>query len=175
MENKKIIYHNDKITVSEFEVKTSLGNIKKSICIDKPDYCQILAFTPDKKIIFVKQWKIGPGVVHELPAGHIEEGEDPVECIKRELLEETGYVAKNIQLQFCCYVSPGVLCNKVYGFIGYDAVKVQEPNYDEDEKIETILVDNNFLEEIINDNRIKTDLSSLTLIYRSHHMFSSKF
>lgn len=32
---------------------------------------------------------------YELPAGKIHPGEDPLVCAQRELLEETGYVAKN--------------------------------------------------------------------------------
>ncbi len=34
----------------------------------------------------------------ELPAGHIEDGEDPAETVCREVLEETGLVVSNAQL-----------------------------------------------------------------------------
>ena len=43
----------------------------------------------------------------ELPAGRIDKGEEPLPAAKRELLEETGYKAKNWQKIMKFYASPG--------------------------------------------------------------------
>ena len=51
----------------------------------------LAALTEDNELIFVRQFRYPyMEVVLELPAGKVEEGEDPLEAGKRELLEETG-------------------------------------------------------------------------------------
>jgi ADP-ribose pyrophosphatase len=50
--------------------------------------------------------------VLELPAGKLDEGEDPQNCASRELTEETGYRAKNITKLGHIYTTPG-FCNEI--------------------------------------------------------------
>ena len=51
------------------------------------------ALTPEEHVVLVRQYKHGVGrEVLELPAGGIDPGEDPRDCARRELAEETGYV-----------------------------------------------------------------------------------
>lgn len=55
----------------------------------------VVAVTPDKRIVLVRQFRPALGqYCFELPAGGIEPGESPVQAIRRELYEETGYRAK---------------------------------------------------------------------------------
>lgn len=57
----------------------------------------ILPITLDNQVVAIKQFRFGPWeVIYELPAGGIKTGEEAVEAIGRELLEETGYKADRI-------------------------------------------------------------------------------
>src|SRR5689334_9801024 len=72
----------------------------------------------------------------ELPAGHIDPGEDPAVAAKRELLEETGLTAKHWKHALCFYVSPGILDEtmNVYLATGLTRGKAQP---EDDERIQT--------------------------------------
>jgi len=50
----------------------------------------------------------------ETPAGKLEEGEDPLECARRELSEETGFTAEEYVYLGCLYPSPGYCREKLY-------------------------------------------------------------
>ena len=64
--------------------------------IEAPDYVLIYAKSDDHKVLVERQYKHGLGkITTTFPAGFIDKGEQPLEAAKRELLEETGFVAKS--------------------------------------------------------------------------------
>ncbi len=57
----------------------------------------VCALTPKKEVVLVKQYrKPVEKPLLEIPAGKLEDDEDRVEAAKRELEEETGYIAKEL-------------------------------------------------------------------------------
>jgi len=60
-----------------------------------PRAAAVVAVRPDGRVLLVRHERpaIG-GELLEIPAGLVEEGEDPAVCAERELLEETGYRAR---------------------------------------------------------------------------------
>lgn len=65
--------------------------------VDQQDYIAIVARTADGLFPIVRQYR--PALekrTWELPAGMVEKGEDPAECCRRELLEETGLKARAV-------------------------------------------------------------------------------
>jgi ADP-ribose pyrophosphatase len=80
----------------------------------------------DKKIILERQYRPVIGKwIYELPAGTIEKGESPEKCARRELAEETGYVAKKIKKVFVSYPSPGYSTELQHFFIATDLQKTK--------------------------------------------------
>lgn len=52
----------------------------------------IFALTSKNKVVIAREFRPGIGnYLNELPGGMIDDGEDPIDAGKRELLEETGY------------------------------------------------------------------------------------
>lgn len=74
------------------------------------------------KVFLVKQYRPGVGKeIYEIPAGLIEEKEDPLLACIRELEEETGYTREQYEIlyeskQALC-VSPGYTEEKLYFYI----------------------------------------------------------
>ena len=65
----------------------------------------------------------------------IEPGETPEACAAREVEEETGYRAGTIKPLTAFYASPGILDERMYGFIATDLTRSGQ-NLDADEEIE---------------------------------------
>src|SRR5438067_13768319 len=59
----------------------------------------------------------------ELPAGTLEPKEPAINCAGRELLEETGYLAKKLKPLASFFTSPGILSEKMHAFVAYDLQK----------------------------------------------------
>ena len=66
--------------------------------IDHPEASAIIPFLSDKEILMVRQYRYALGrETLEIPAGKLDPGESPDQCVRRELLEETGYEAGKIE------------------------------------------------------------------------------
>lgn len=125
----------------------SNGNLLDATIIEFRSWGNVVALTKTGDVVLVKQYRHGVcDVLLEFPGGVVEDGEDPLEGIKRELLEETGYTAPNIIPLGNLYPNPALQSNTQYCFLALDAEKAGEQNLDAGEDIEVHLVP---LEELV--------------------------
>jgi ADP-ribose pyrophosphatase len=106
-----------------------------------PDYVIVFAQTSTGKVIVERQYKHGIGKVSlTLPAGAIEDGEQPLAAAQRELMEETGYASKDWRAlgSFVLHGSHG--CGNAHIFVVRDAHRVTEPNSGDLEEMQIILM-----------------------------------
>lgn len=94
------------------------------------------AITDEGDMLFVRQFRYVYGeVLLEAPAGKLEKGEDHFEAGKRELEEETGFVADNWQYLGVFYPTPGYCGEKIHLYSASGLHKTQM-NPDDDEFLE---------------------------------------
>ena len=103
------------------------GSRTKREVVVHPGAVVVLPFVDDKTIVLIrnKRYAVGQLLV-ELPAGTLDPKEAPINCAGRELLEETGYLAKRLKPIGNFFTSPGILSEKMYAFAAYDLEKKQQ-------------------------------------------------
>ena len=119
------------------------------------DCAAIVAITEDNHIILKKEYRhcYGEELV-EIPAGVLEDGEDPLETAKRELEEETGYRSEQWTYLGKTVENSAKLTNYMYIYLAEDCNKVSNQNLDYGEDIEVIEVSLNEAVEMIMNNEI---------------------
>lgn len=97
----------------------------------------VLALTTNHTIVLAKQYRPGPErVLMEMPGGMVEENEDPLAAIQRELLEETGYRG-DIEFVGTCFDCAYSTMER-HCYVAKNCTKIQEPMTDETEFVEIV-------------------------------------
>lgn len=137
--------------------------------VEHPGGVCIAALTAENELLFVRQFRYPYGeVIQELPAGKLTPGEDPLECGKRELKEETGAVAERYVSLGKLYPSPGY-CGEIIWMYLATGLSYGEQNPDEDEFLEVERIPLEQAAQLVLDNRIddaKTQAAVLKVYLR---------
>lgn len=146
-------------------VQTSSGfDIPDYYVIEYPDWVNVLGITKNKEIVLIKQYRHAMGVIaFELPAGVIDEGEQPLAAAKREMLEETGYGKGTWQAWTTLNANPATHTNLAYSFIATDLEKVQEQDLESSEEIEVQLFTVNEVKELLIKDKMPQALQAAAL------------
>lgn len=93
------------------------------------DAAVVLAFDGDGDVLLVSEWRqsIRRRVEYGVPGGAVEPDETAAEAARRELLEETGYEAGDVELMFSSAPHPGVTSGRQLFFLATDCERVGEP------------------------------------------------
>lgn len=136
----KNVYDGRIVKLDINEVELPNGQIAKREVVSHKPGVSIVAIDDKNNFIFVKQFRSGIGdELIEIPAGLVENGENPKSAARRELQEEIGYDCSNLELLCSFYPSPG-FCNEVtYIYLATNLIKSSLPK-DEDEFIELIRI-----------------------------------
>jgi len=158
------IYRGKVIHVVRDEVELDDGNkAYREVVLHNGGAC--IALKKDDCYFMVKQYRYSLGKeMLEFPAGKIENGEDPMQAILRESVEETGYQVQD--LKSLGYIIPtcGYCSEKIYLYHGTAGKEVGQ-HFDADERIELKLYPFDQIKEMIRNNQID-DAKTIALMYR---------
>lgn len=122
----------------------------------------------DNNILLVKQYRYPlKETAVELPAGKLEKGENPDFASRRELQEETGYIAKKWTKLGYIFTSPGFCDEKLHLYLAQE-LKYVKQNPDEDEILEAYEEPIDKVLEMI-DNGIINDSKTICAIMRARN------
>jgi ADP-ribose pyrophosphatase len=134
----KLVYSGKLLKVHEDEVVLPDGKTARREYVAHPGAAVILALFEDNSILLERQYRY-PVSQHcyELPAGKLEPDEPSLETAKRELLEETGYVAQ--EWSVVCTMLPciGYSDERIECFLARD-LSYRSSSLDEGEFLETL-------------------------------------
>lgn len=153
------------LTVRRDTVRLPNGTIHPEYYVlEYPKWINVLAITADGEYVMVKQYRHGLGVVAtELCAGVVEDGEDPLDGAKRELLEETGYAGGEWELSMVISANPGSQNNLAYCYTARGVEKVAGQNLDETEDISVVLLSEDEVRDMLVNDDIKQALMAAPL------------
>ena len=137
--------------------------------IRHPGASLAVPITKDGYIVILRQYRFSVARrILEFPAGTLEEGEDPLSSMKRELGEESGYEASTWNSLGVMLPCPGYSDEMIHLFLAQNLSKLDEqPIGDEDEDIEVLLMTKDELNSSIASGNEALDGKSITAWFRA--------
>ncbi|MDI9338436.1 MAG: NUDIX hydrolase [Alphaproteobacteria bacterium] len=176
--NTRYVYENNFLKIRQDDCLNYQGETLNPYYIcEMTDWVVAIARTVDGKFILEKSYRHAIQEVHyEIPAGCIDLSDaDSLEAIKRELLEETGYVFNNYLYLGTTRCNPAIFNNFTHIYFADGGVFKQEPNLEPGESFFTEFVSLDALIELYKNNKIVQSLHITALTQFFLHQGILKF
>jgi ADP-ribose diphosphatase len=165
MTDNAVLFHGTRFDVRGVELpRRSGGTIRREVVVPA-NAVVVLPMLDERTVVLIRNERFAVGqTLWELPAGTLEQGEDPAVCAGRELEEETGYRAQEITRLIEFYPSPGFCTELLTAFLARD-LAFQGQDLDETERITTEAIPLKESIQRVRDNRIRDAKTVATLLY----------
>jgi len=121
--------------------------------------------SPDPTVLLIRQFRhAAGGFIWEVPAGVLKPGETPDHCARRELEEETGATAEQIERLSTVFTTPGFTDERIHLFVAH-GIRVGEPNLEHDEFIEVKAIALSEVLAMIRDGAIVDAKTVVAILY----------
>ncbi len=153
-------------TVRRERVELPGGNIVPSYYIlDYPEWVNIIAVTPDEKMVMIRQYRHGLGQVNfELAAGTCEKSDSsPLDTARRELQEETGYGGGKWREFAVFSANPATSSNLTHTFLAEGVIPVSGQHLDSGEDISVHLFEMDEVLDMLKKGEIVQALMAASL------------
>ncbi|MDR2479610.1 MAG: NUDIX hydrolase [Treponema sp.] len=144
-ESHKKVFDCRVFSVCETHCRSPDNDLRTYTVIDAADWAiivPVLETTGRRQFVMVRQWRHGARELSlEFPGGVFEPGENPLEAAVRELREETGCTPGKIRKTGEFSPNPAIMSNRVHFFLAEDLTLTGRQKLDEDEYVESVLVD----------------------------------
>ncbi|BBJ28758.1 NUDIX domain-containing protein [Athalassotoga saccharophila] len=156
-----------KLYVDEVELPNGHKSFRE--VVRHPGASAVIVLLDDGQIVLERQFRYPINeILWEIPAGKLDKDEDPFECAKRELLEETGISALKWQKIGYIYTTPGFSDEKIHLYFA-SGISNGVRHLDEDEFLEIKYFKTEEVEEMIMKNEI-TDSKTIAAFFRARRM-----
>ena len=152
---------------SDICVHPKTGQEHDFYVLDTVGWVNVIALTPDQKLVMIHQYRFGSQTVElEIPGGMMDPDEtDPVATAVRELREETGYEGENARLLGKIYSNPAILSNQTYTVLIENCRLKHDTDFDHAEDLATTLVPVSEIPQLVADEKIGHSLVVVALYH----------
>ncbi|MBN2570660.1 MAG: NUDIX hydrolase [Ignavibacteriales bacterium] len=170
----EIIFEGKVFSIQVDKIIYKSGNPGVREIVRHPGGAVIIAVTDENKILLVNQFRYPLNKkIYELPAGKLDKNEKPVNCAKRELIEETGYIAGAIEKIGEIYTSPGFCDEVLHIYLAKNLILGEHKREEGEQGMEIVEADLSEIEMMISDGKI-TDAKTICGIYYYKNLIIKK-
>jgi 8-oxo-dGTP pyrophosphatase MutT (NUDIX family) len=152
---------------SDVKISPRTGLAHDFFVLDSVDWVNVIALTPDGRLVMVEQYRQGSNTVElEVPGGVMDPGEtDPVVTAVRELREETGYEGEHVRVLGRVLANPAILTNHCYTVL-IENCRLKHPlDQDSGEDLATRLVPAAEANKLVAEEKIQHSLVVVALFH----------
>ena len=133
--------------------------------LEYPDWVNVIAITKDGLFVMERQYRHALGCTcYELPCGVMEEGESPLEAVKRELSEETGYGGGEWTELMTLSANPSTMTNLTHCFLATGIEKMTDQHLDPTEELSVHLLTREEVLDLLRNNQMMQSLMVAPLL-----------
>ena len=163
--DRQIIFSGKVVHLEKLKVRAARNHVFQRELIKHRGASVVVPVLNDGRLVVVCQHRIATnGWLLEFPAGTLERGESPLNCAKREIVEEIGYRAKKFVKLVDFYSAPGISTEKMHVYLATNLAPAKA-QLDEDEFLEVQIVTENKLHTMIQRGRIKDAKTIIGFFY----------
>ncbi len=163
--NRKRLLEGRVFDVDQYDLRESDGRIVTRQVVIHGGSVVVLPVLEGERIVMIRNHRFAVDKqLWELCAGTLEEGEDPLLCAGRELIEETGYQAARITPLGGFYACPGFSTEYLHTFLATDLTHVGQ-DLDETEQIEVEVLAVDRVLEMIRTGQVMDAKTIATVLY----------
>ncbi len=170
---EKEIFKTKLFTIKDIDLEFTTGKNATYQILHKNNTALIVPVTKEGKFVLVKEYY---AAIDEyglsFPKGRIEKGENKLDTANKELQEEIGYKAKELNEIALFTMSPGYITQKTHVFMATD-LRESKLKGDEEEELEILEVSFDEFEKLVKDGKI-TEARTIAAFYLVNRILKNK-
>lgn len=170
--DEKVLLRTPVMTINSGPVVCKRSGRKKEFYrFDFPDWVNIVALTPRRELVMIRQFRYGTGKVEiEIPGGMVNPDEDPITAGCRELLEETGYQGRSSRIIGRVCPNPALQRNTCFTVLVEEVERIAPPALDDMEDIDCFLASDVEVRQLMATGELDHGLVLNALMFYQRHV-----
>jgi 8-oxo-dGTP pyrophosphatase MutT (NUDIX family) len=155
-----------------FDVRADLcrsprtGEAHEFFVIECGDWVNVIPLTDDGEVLLVRQHRFGiDDLSLEIPGGMVDAGEDPLTAAGRELLEETGYAHRKLELLGDIHPNPALQKNRAFTYLATGCARHGAPSLDTCEDLELVKLPLSRIDHLLQSGQISHALVAVAFLH----------